>query len=86
MDCRAEGKASQLFHLGHYKEALQLYSTIYDSLPTDVDLQVKVNILLNRSACYLKLVGNNYSAILFEGISNLMGTLISHWSFVIVLE
>lgn len=55
-DCMLENHASQLFHQGHYQEALRLYTAIYNRLPPDGDTRITVGILLNRSACHLKMV------------------------------
>ena len=63
-DFTSESRASQLFHQGHYQEALRLYTAIYDRLPRDGDTRIAVGVLLSRSACHLKLVSISDSSVL----------------------
>ena len=55
-----ETKAAQLFQQGQYTEALQLYTTCIKAIPNFSRQDIKVNLLLNRSACYLKLVSMKF--------------------------
>ena len=52
----SEGRAAQLFQQGQYSEALQAYTACINKLTSDAPLDVRLNLLFNRSACYLKLV------------------------------
>ncbi len=59
MDKRIEETANQQFRDGHYKKALHEYNQILQQLPSDVLLETRINLLFNRSACYLKLVSKS---------------------------
>lgn len=69
--CRSKNKhldkAAKLFQKGEYKQAAEIYTKCLEDLKDDSSKDIRLSLLFNRSATYLKMVSTNWPHLLTMG-------------------